>query len=108
MLGSLKRQDKFEVIVSADQVARSKPDPTTYRLAVQRLAELYPEHGLTPADCLAIEDTAAGIESARGAGLMTLGITTTGPASALSRAHRVEPGLQGVTLNQLNQWFGDV
>jgi HAD superfamily hydrolase (TIGR01509 family) len=105
MLASLGRRDRFEVIVSADHVRRSKPDPETYRMAVEQLAALHPDLGLAPKDCLAIEDTAAGIESARGAGLMTLGITTTGLASSLSRAHRVEPGLEGVSLTTLRQWF---
>jgi HAD superfamily hydrolase (TIGR01509 family) len=105
MLESLGRRDRFEVIVSADHVKRSKPDPATYRMAVEQLADKHPGQDLTPGDCLAIEDTAAGIESARGAGLMTLGVATTGPASSLSRAQRVEPGLQGVTLATLRGWF---
>lgn len=108
MLEGLGRRDKFEVIVSADHVRRSKPDPATYRLAVEQLAVKHPALNLTPGECLAIEDTAAGIESARGAGLMTLGITTTGPASALTRANRVEQGLEGVTMSLLRQWFDDV
>ncbi len=107
MLSGLGRKDCFEVIVSADQVARSKPDPTTYRMAVEQLATKHPDLDLTPADCLAIEDTAAGIESARGAGLMTLGIATTGPESFLTRAHRVETGLEGVTLSRLRQWYDE-
>jgi len=106
MLTSLNRRDRFEIIVSADHVKRSKPDPTTYRMAYEQLAEKYPEHQLSPDNCLAIEDTAAGIESANGAGLMTLGIATTGPASFLTRANRVEPGLDGMTLETLHQWFG--
>lgn len=105
MLQALGRRESFDVIVSADHVTRSKPDPATYRMAAEQLAARHPELGLTPGECLAIEDTAAGIESARGAGLLTLGITTTGPASALTRAHRVEPGLQGVTLEKLREWF---
>lgn len=105
MLECLGRRDRFEVIVAADHVARSKPDPATYRMAVEQLATKYPDLNLTPGDCLAIEDTAAGIESARGAGLMTLGITTTNQASALTRAQRVESGLQGVTLDQLRKWY---
>jgi HAD superfamily hydrolase (TIGR01509 family) len=108
MLNCLGRRDRFEVIVTADHVDRSKPDPATYRLAVEQLAAKHPELNLTPGDCLAIEDTAAGIESARGAGLMTLGIATTGSASALTRAHRVEAGLKGVTLSQLHQWYDGV
>jgi len=105
MLVSLDRRDRFEVIVSADHVGRSKPDPATYRMAVEQLAARHPDLGLLPQDCLAIEDTAAGIESARGAGLMTLGIATTGRASSLARANRVEAGLQGVSLDLLRQWF---
>lgn len=107
MLEGIGRQDRFEVIVAADRVAHSKPDPETYRLAVKQLADKHPDLALTPADCLVIEDTAAGIESARGAGLMSLGIATTGPASALSRANRVEPGLEGVTLAKLRQWYDE-
>ena len=106
MLTSLGRRDRFEVIVSADHVERSKPDPATYRMAVEQLAQRHDGLGLQPEHCLAIEDTAAGIAAARGAGLMTLGITTTGPASALAQAHRVEPGLDGVTLEVLKSWFG--
>lgn len=105
MLASLGRRDRFEVIVSADHVSRSKPDPATYRMAVEQLAAKHPTLELIPQQCLAIEDTAAGIRSARDAGLMTLGIATTGPASSLTHAHRVEPGLQGVTLDKLREWF---
>ncbi len=108
MLDSISKRDRFEIIVSADHVSRSKPDPTTYRMAVEQLADKHPTLDLTPGSCLAIEDTAAGIESARGAGLMTLGIATTGPASTLRRAHRVEPGLEGVTLAKLHEWFNGV
>jgi len=106
MLEALGRADRFEIIVTADDVARSKPDPTSYALAVERLAERHPDHGLTPADCLAIEDTAAGIQSARGAGLMTLGLTTTGPAQTLAAADRVIPDLADVSLEQLHAWYG--
>jgi beta-phosphoglucomutase-like phosphatase (HAD superfamily) len=77
-------------------------------MAAEQLAARHPELGITPSECLAIEDTAAGIESARGAGLMALGITTTGPASALTRAHRVEPGLEDVTLEKLREWFDGI
>lgn len=52
----------FRTIVSGDDVARSKPDPDCYRLAVQRL-------GLDAAECVAIEDTATGLAAAHAAGL---------------------------------------
>jgi beta-phosphoglucomutase len=103
VLGPLGLRDRFRTIVSADDVARSKPDPQTYALAVQRLAEW--AGPLQPEECLAIEDTSAGLSSARGAGLRTLGLATTGNAAALHAAERVMPNLDGVTLDALRQWY---
>jgi beta-phosphoglucomutase len=60
----------FRTIVSADELSHSKPDPASYRLAVERL-------GVNPAFCVAIEDTPAGVDSAQGAGLKVVAITHT-------------------------------
>ena len=106
MLAALDRRDRFEVIVTANDVMRSKPHPESYALAVERLAERHPDAGITPGTSLAIEDTAAGLRSARDAGLMTLGVATTGPAASLSEANRVVESLEGVTLGRLHEWFG--
>jgi len=104
VLDRLGWRGRFEAIVTADDVARSKPHPRTYALAVDRLAT---RHGrdLFPGDCLAVEDTATGLTSARDAGLRTLGVCTTGPAEHLARADRVAPSLDGVTLTRLREWF---
>lgn len=107
ILDGLKLDAGFDPIITADLVTHSKPDPASYAMAVQGLAARLPELDLTPGDCLSIEDTAAGIASASGAGLMCLGLTTTGHASTLHQAQRVIPTLQGVTLAQLRQWFDD-
>jgi len=105
ILGRLGLAPHFETIVSADMVKRSKPDPASYALAVQALAKRHPAAGIEPDVCLAIEDTAAGIESARAAGLMTLGLTTTAPAARLHRAQRVIEHFEGVSFEQLRAWF---
>ena len=52
----------FETIVSSDDVAHGKPDPEGY---VKALAAL----DVDPADSLVVEDTEAGIVSARAAGV---------------------------------------
>ena len=106
MLRLLKIRDRFEVIVAADDVEHSKPDPTTYSLAFEKLAALYPDAGLTAETTLAIEDTRAGLESAQGAGLQTLGLRTTSPDDCLQSAGRVVEDLSGVTLATLNKWYG--
>lgn len=107
MLEGLGLRERFELIVSANDVSVSKPHPQTYARAAEQLAAMHPGLGLRPGECLAIEDTAAGIESATGAGLLTLGLTTTGPAETLHRAMRVVPNLTGVTIDQLRRWYGD-
>jgi beta-phosphoglucomutase len=106
MLGHLDRLDRFETIVSADDVLHSKPDPTSYRLAVEQLAKANPKLDLQPRDCLAIEDTVAGIQSATQAGLMTLGLATTTSAQALHETQRVVESLDGITLEKLSVWYG--
>jgi beta-phosphoglucomutase len=106
ILGRLGIAPRFTTIVTASDVPRSKPDPATYRLALAGLMKHNGNAGLKPGDVLAIEDTAAGLESARGAGLRTLGLTTTTDGKNLNRAHRVAAGFTGLTLGQLQEWFG--
>lgn len=62
--GLLKQMD---FIVAKEDVARPKPSPDGYRLAVQRL-------GLPPGQCLALEDSPAGLASARAAGVAVLAV----------------------------------
>ena len=105
MLNILGRRDRFDIIVAADDVEHSKPDPATYRIAFEKLAAKHPDAKLAPSTTLAIEDTSAGLASAKGAGLMTLGLTTTGTPDAVAIADRVIEHLEGVTLGQLGEWF---
>lgn len=60
---------KFDCIVTADDCVHTKPDPEPYRKAVQQL-------GMDPQDCLAVEDSPRGIDSATAAGVRTVLITT--------------------------------
>jgi beta-phosphoglucomutase len=105
ILDQLGIADRFETTVSADDVPHSKPHPQTYAQAVDLLGAAHPELELKPGQCLAIEDTAAGLSSARGAGLMTLGLETTGPAKDLADAHRVIKDFEGLDIEQLRDWF---
>lgn len=54
------------VLVSADDVTRGKPDPEGYLTGASRL-------GASPPDCVVIEDTPAGLEAGRAAGMRTIG-----------------------------------
>jgi beta-phosphoglucomutase len=91
----------FQTIVTADDVAASKPDPMSYRLALAKLQMKHPQLGLSPETTVAIEDTPAGIASARGAGLRVLAVTNSYPAPALNEAHAVIETLEGLDLTRL-------
>jgi sugar-phosphatase len=64
------------VLVTADRVARGKPDPEGYRLAATEL-------GVDPARAVVFEDAPAGIAAAKAAGARVIGITTTHPREEL-------------------------
>ncbi len=74
----------FPVLVSAEDTPASKPDPAPYALAVTLLAQTTTR--LVPEECVAVEDSRWGLQSARTAGLRTIAITHSYPASALSDA----------------------
>jgi beta-phosphoglucomutase len=93
--------DKFDVVVTADDVAVSKPDPSSYVLAVHRLTAAYPNSTIKPQNCLAIEDTPAGIESAKGAGIAVLAVTNSYPAERLGDADHVIDSMETMTLQDL-------
>lgn len=86
ILAMLGITECFSIIVTADDVAASKPDPASYLLAVEKLAALRPDNGIVPAACVAIEDTPAGIASAKGAGLKVVAVTNSYPAEKLTAA----------------------
>jgi len=75
ILAQLGVARRFDVIVSADDVRRSKPDPESYALAFARLSEKHDTLLTAPEMSVAVEDTPAGIRSAKGAGLRALAVT---------------------------------
>ena len=86
----------FDVIVSADYVRRSKPDPESYGLAFAKLSERYPALLTVPEKSVAVEDTPAGIRSAKRAGLRVLAVTNSYGAGELAEADWVVGSLEGV------------
>ena len=73
----------FTAIVAAEDTPVSKPAPDPYLRALALLAPSF-DTPLRPADCVAIEDSHWGLESARAAGLRTVAVTNTYPADELS------------------------
>ena len=79
----------FSFIVAAGDTDNGKPAPDPY----VRAAEL---HGVAAAHCVAIEDSHAGLESARAAGMRTIAIATTYPRPTL-RADLIVDSLDEIT-----------
>jgi len=79
----------FSVIVTAEDASVCKPDPDCYLAGLRKLNEKRQHERQLPllaTECLAIEDSPPGIQSARAAGMRTLGITNTVPEHALRAA----------------------
>ena len=92
----------FATIVAAGDTPESKPSPAPYRLAIEQLQERT-GRALDPRRSVAIEDSRWGLESARGAGLRLVGVTSSYPAEELSDAELVVAGLGALTLPALDQ-----
>jgi HAD superfamily hydrolase (TIGR01509 family) len=67
ILNKINILNNFKVIVTKEDVQHRKPDPEPYALTAKKL-------GIEPKYCVAIEDTALGVESAKGAGIMCIAI----------------------------------
>ena len=57
----------FDVIVTAREAPASKPDPSGYRLTLERLAHLFPSRSISGGRSVAVEDSPGGIAAARAA-----------------------------------------
>ena len=66
-LDALGLRDRFAVLATRERVARSKPDPELYELALREL-------GVRPEQALAVEDSPNGVAAARAAGLFCVAV----------------------------------
>ena len=90
--------DRFDAIVSAEDVARGKPDPQVFLLAAEKT-------GTPPERCVVFEDAHVGIEAARAAGMKVVAVATTHAPDALRNADRVVHRLDELTLEEIAEWF---
>ncbi|WP_066381063.1 beta-phosphoglucomutase [Anabaena sp. CA = ATCC 33047] len=78
--------DKIDAIADGYSVKKPKPAPDLFLYAAKQL-------DLEPAQCVVVEDAAAGVEAALAGGMWTIGI---GPEERVGAAHIVLPNLAGV------------
>ena len=77
--------DYFEVLVAGDDLCVSKPSPEGYLRAIEQLNNLEQFSKISAVNCLAIEDTPAGIKAAKAAGIQVVGIANTYPFHFMQR-----------------------
>jgi HAD superfamily hydrolase (TIGR01509 family) len=70
---------RFDVVITADNVTKCKPDPEPYLTAAKMLS-------VNPADCAVVENAPIGIESAKNAGMYCIAICSTLDKSHLTKA----------------------
>ena len=70
MLEALQLKDAFDIIILGEEEAAAKPDPTPYKVALERL-------GISVEQAIAIEDSPSGMRSAVSAGIRTVGMAST-------------------------------
>ncbi len=96
----------FAVIVGADEVKKTKPHPEGYRRGLKELNQktFSAARPLKAEECLVIEDSHWGIESAHRAGMYCLALATSYPnypKNKLRSADKVFSSLQELTLSTL-------
>ena len=74
--------DRFEVVLSAEDEERGKPDPAVYLSAAREL-------GVPPERCLAVEDSINGVRSAKDAGMVCVAVPVSGVTDGFEGADLV-------------------
>ena len=96
VLDRLGIRSLFDAISDGHSVERQKPAPDLFLHAAAQL-------GLTSAECVVVEDAAAGIEAARAGGFRSIGL---GPEGRVGKADAVFPSLANVRLEDLWKVLG--
>ncbi len=93
ILEQLNIRDCFSHIITADDVPQSKPHPASYLKAKHLLIENFSEKLNSASMIYAIEDTPAGILSAKSAGLSVIAVTNSYPVNMLNKADTIVENL---------------
>lgn len=95
----------FDVIVSAEEVSRGKPDAEGFLLTLKKLNEKRTKP-FSNKDCVVIEDSHWGLEAAQAAGMHTVAITNSYDAEKLALAERIISHLNELSIEELQALCG--
>mgnify|MGYP001626220986 CR=1 FL=1 len=94
----------FKVIVSSEDYERGKPDPMPFLLAMERLNE-FVSPPLRPHECLVVEDSPAGIQAAKNAGMRCVAVRSYYDDEALKDADFIVDDLRGLLMPEVWEHF---
>jgi len=98
LLNSLKIRDFFDVIITAAEIKKGKPEPDVFLLAADIL-------NINSENCVVIEDAPVGIEAAKRAGMKSIALTTTHVKDELSGAQLIIKNLSEITIDDIIRLF---
>jgi len=102
ILRRARLRDLFLDIIAAEDVERGKPEPDGFIAALGRIGYLLRQRDPVLADeCLAVEDTPAGIEAAHRAGMKVLALCHMVPAGDLAVADVVRASISNLDLDDV-------
>lgn len=100
--------DAFSVLVTAEDIALEdeKPSQKGYRIAINRLNDLYSDLLLSPEDCVAVEAFYPGIEAAQNSGIPVVGVAHCYPYRMIQRrADWVVDYLNEIDFPWIRRWY---
>ncbi|MDD5288663.1 MAG: HAD family phosphatase [Dehalococcoidales bacterium] len=95
---TLKIKTSFELLISGKDVTEGKPSPQGFLLAAKKL-------GVTPQNCVVMEDAVAGVRAAKSGGMHCIAITNTCTRESLSGADIIVDSLKEINVQTIEELF---
>lgn len=92
----------FDAILTSEDFAESKPSPDCYLKGAERF-------GVSPDECVVLEDSINGLKSGRAAGMYVVGLTTTNTKENIEALSNIQiKDYQDINYQKLNTLWQDI
>ncbi len=92
----------FDAILTSEDFAESKPSPDCYLKGAERF-------GVSPDECVVLEDSINGLKSGRAAGMFVVGLTTTNSKKNIKLLSNIQiPDYQDIDYKKLKRLWQDI
>jgi beta-phosphoglucomutase len=99
LLSQMKIKSLFDVIITAVDVKKGKPEPEVFLNVAKKL-------NINPHNCIVIEDAPVGLEAAKSAGMISIALTTTHNKTELIGAHLTIKDLTEISIKDIKNLLG--